>query len=107
MVEEAVVAEVVGDEDAAIFITTAKAVVKTAAVKPETASAIETVVRPEVAKPEATESTLSEVAEAAIAKLEITTLVKPASAAEITAASAAETTASSAIGTTAPVCHLC
>ncbi len=34
MVEEAVVAEdVVGDEDAAIFITTAKAVVKIAAVK--------------------------------------------------------------------------
>jgi len=32
-VEEAVVAEVVGDEDAAIFITTAKAVVKIAAVK--------------------------------------------------------------------------
>ena len=34
MVEEAVVAEdVVGDEDAAIFITTAKTVVKIAAVK--------------------------------------------------------------------------
>ena len=32
-VEEAVVAELVGDEDAAIFITTAKAVVKIAAVK--------------------------------------------------------------------------
>ncbi len=39
-VEEAVVAEVVGDEDAAIFITTAKAVVKIAAVIPE--AAIET-----------------------------------------------------------------
>ncbi len=96
MVEEAVVAEVVGDEDAAIFITTAKAVVKTAAVKPEAASAIETVVRPEVAKPEATETTLAEVVEAAIAKLEITT---DGAAIEITAASAAETTA--------PVCHLC
>jgi hypothetical protein len=32
-VEEAVVAEVVGDEDAAIFITAAKAIVKIAAVK--------------------------------------------------------------------------
>ncbi len=37
VVEEAVVAEdVVGDEDAAIFITTAKAVVKTTFVKPAT-----------------------------------------------------------------------
>ncbi len=32
-VEEAVVAEVVGDEDTAIFITTAKAIIKIAAVK--------------------------------------------------------------------------
>ncbi len=38
-VEEAVVAEVVGDEDAAIFITTAKAVVKIASVTPEVAIA--------------------------------------------------------------------
>jgi len=60
-------------------------------VEEEGASTIETVVNPEVAKPEATESTLFEVAEAAIAKLEITTLVKPASA-------VAETTA--------PVCRL-
>ncbi len=38
MVEEAVVAEdVVGDEDAATFITTAKAIVKTTFVKPEAA----------------------------------------------------------------------
>ncbi len=38
-VEEAVVAEVVGDEDAAIVITTAKAVVKIAGVTPEVAIA--------------------------------------------------------------------
>ncbi len=83
MVEEAVVAEdVVGDEDAAIFITTAKAVVKIALVKPEAAI-------------EPTETTI--VPEAAIAKLGKTTVVKvvkPGVAIEL-------------IETTAPACHLC
>ena len=97
-----VVAVVVVEEEGASTIETvvkAASAIETTVVKPEAASAIETVVRPEVAKPEATESTLLEVVEAAIAKLEITTLVKPASAAEITAASAVAET-------TAPVCRL-
>ena len=65
MVEEAVVAEdVVGDEDAAIFITTAKAVVKTTFVKPEAAIEIT------AAKPEAAIETIE------------TTTVKPEAAIE-------------------------
>ena len=68
MVEEAVVAEdVVGDEDAAIFITTAKAIVKTTFVKP------------------ATEIT----PEAAIAKLGKTTAAKPGVAIELIETTAA------------------
>ncbi len=77
MVEEAVVAEVVGDEDAAIFITTAKAVVKIAAVIPE--AAIEsTAAKPEVA----------------IVKLGKTTVVKVVKPGV-------------AIETTVPACRLC
>jgi len=80
VVEEAVVAEVVGDEDAAIFITTAKAVVKIAAVIPE--AAIEsTAAKPGVA----------------IVKLGKTTavkVVKPGVAIEL-------------IETTAAACRLC
>ncbi len=80
MVEEAVAEDVVGDEDAAIFITTAKAVVKIAGVTPE--AAIETT----AAKPGV-----------AIVKLGKTTavkVVKPGVAIEL-------------IETTAAACRLC
>ena len=80
------VAVMVDEEEGASTIET---LVKPTAAKRET-----TVVKPEVGKPEATETTLFEVAEAAIVKLETTTLVKskPASTIETTAA---------------PVCRLC
>ena len=77
--EEAVVAEdVVGDEDAAIFITTAKAIVKTTFVKPATE------ITPAKPKAAAIETTVVK-PEAAIAKLGKTTVAKPGVAIETTA----------------------